>query len=182
MNSTQCGSGSGSRVSIALKVKFVNFLIFFSNCCLFKHFNIDGSGDTAFFNNSIWLKCFWFGLEILRLVYKKHFWKYWIVSILFDHLSSRKVPLSLIIVENSIQKIVCKGYQKNRNYALISKRCKTQVLGKRAQKFYRKTDFLCTCLKSARPKEMRIHADPNPDPYQNTVSPPPPPHGLKKTA
>jgi hypothetical protein len=63
--------------------------------------------------------CFWFGLEILRLVYKKHFWKYWTVSILFDLLSSRKVPLSLIIVENSIQKIVCKGYQKKRNYALI---------------------------------------------------------------
>ncbi len=93
--------------------------------------------------------------------------------------------MSLIIVENSIQKIVCKGYQKNRNYALISKRCKTHVLGKRAQKFYRKTDFLGTYLKSARPKEMRIHADPNPDPnpdpYQNTVSPPPA-HGLKKTA
>ena len=28
--------------------------------------------------------CFWFGLEILRLVYKKCFLKYWTVSILFD--------------------------------------------------------------------------------------------------
>ncbi len=35
--------------------------------------------------------CFWFCLEILRLVYKKkNFLKYWSVSILFDLLSSEK--------------------------------------------------------------------------------------------
>jgi hypothetical protein len=34
--------------------------------------------------------CFWFGLEILRLVYKKVFLKYWTVSILFDLLSFEK--------------------------------------------------------------------------------------------
>ncbi len=34
--------------------------------------------------------CFWFGLEILRLVYKKVFLKYWTVSILFDLLSFKK--------------------------------------------------------------------------------------------
>ncbi len=28
--------------------------------------------------------CFWFGLEILRLIIKKRFLKYWTVSILFD--------------------------------------------------------------------------------------------------
>jgi hypothetical protein len=39
--------------------------------------------------------CFWFGLEILRLVYKKAFFKYLTVSILFDLLSSKKVALPL---------------------------------------------------------------------------------------
>ncbi len=34
--------------------------------------------------------CFWFGLEILRLVYKKCFLKYWTVSIIFDLLSLEK--------------------------------------------------------------------------------------------
>ncbi len=39
-----------------------------------------------FFRDSICFMCFWFGLEILRLVYKK----YWTVSILYDLLSSEK--------------------------------------------------------------------------------------------
>jgi hypothetical protein len=43
-----------------------------------------------FFINSICFMCFWFGLEILRLVYKKCFLKYWTVSILFDLLSFDK--------------------------------------------------------------------------------------------
>ncbi len=43
-----------------------------------------------FLRNSICFMCFWFGLEILRLVYKKLFLKYWMVSILFDLLSSEK--------------------------------------------------------------------------------------------
>ncbi len=34
--------------------------------------------------------CFWFGLEILRLVYKKVFFEYWTVSISFDLLSFEK--------------------------------------------------------------------------------------------
>ncbi len=36
--------------------------------------------------------CFWYGLEILKLVYKKAFFemRYWTVSILFDLLSSEK--------------------------------------------------------------------------------------------
>ncbi len=43
-----------------------------------------------FFWNSICFMCFWFGLEILRLVLKKVFFEIWIVSILFDLLSSEK--------------------------------------------------------------------------------------------
>ncbi len=43
-----------------------------------------------FFRNPICFMCFWFGLEILRLVYRKGYLKYWMVSILFDLLSSKK--------------------------------------------------------------------------------------------
>ncbi len=50
---------------------------------------------------------FWFGLEILRLVYKKRFFNIELFSILFD----------LFFFE-----ILCKGYQKKRNFALISKK------------------------------------------------------------
>ncbi len=43
-----------------------------------------------YFRNSICFMCFWFGLEILRLVYKKVFFENWTVSILFDLLSFEK--------------------------------------------------------------------------------------------
>ncbi len=44
-----------------------------------------------FFRNSICFMCFWFGLEIIRLVYKKKCClKYWKVSILFYLLSFEK--------------------------------------------------------------------------------------------
>ncbi len=44
--------------------------------------------------------CFWFGIEILRQVYEKCFFKYCKVSILFDLLSSEKKFL-----QNSPQRI-----------------------------------------------------------------------------
>jgi hypothetical protein len=56
--------------------------------------------------------CFWFGIEILRLVYKK-------------------VALPLIRVEKKFFKTGRKGYQKKRNLALISKMCKSLKFGKR---------------------------------------------------
>ncbi len=46
-----------------------------------------GSSDFPRSHCFMW---FWFGLEILRLVYKKAFFKYWAVSILFDLLTSQK--------------------------------------------------------------------------------------------
>jgi hypothetical protein len=76
----------------------------------------------------------WFGLDILRLVNKKAFFKILNGSILFDLLSSRKITtakLSTIDINRS-------------DFALISKRCRTLVLSKRGQKLYRKTDFLGT--------------------------------------
>ncbi len=46
--------------------------------------------------------CVWFGLEILRLVYKKHVLKYWTVSTLFDLLSSKKSSTAPIRVEKTV--------------------------------------------------------------------------------
>ncbi len=46
--------------------------------------NLDHSAiGTSDFPWSLYLMWFWFGLEILRLVYKTVFLKYWMVSILF---------------------------------------------------------------------------------------------------
>ncbi len=53
--------------------------------------------------------CFWFDLEILWLVYKKFFFKYRTVSILFDLLTSKK---SSTTPNKTWKKLVCTGYQK----------------------------------------------------------------------
>jgi hypothetical protein len=68
-----------------------------------------GSSD---FPRSLCFMWFWFGLEILRLVYEKRFLKYWTVSILFDlFLTSEKTALSLIRVEKkNYLEIGRKGY------------------------------------------------------------------------
>ncbi len=50
-----------------------------------------GSSDFDFLKKFNMLHVFWFGLEILRLVYKKTFIEILNVSILFDLLSSRKI-------------------------------------------------------------------------------------------
>ncbi len=55
-----------------------------------------GSSD---FPRSLSFMWFLFRLEILRPVYKKCFKKYWMVSILFDLLTSKKTAPSLIQVE-----------------------------------------------------------------------------------
>jgi hypothetical protein len=57
-----------------------------------------GSSD---FPRSLCFMWFWFGLEILRPVYKKRFFKYWSVSILFELLTFKKTTPSLIrVVKN----------------------------------------------------------------------------------
>jgi hypothetical protein len=86
--------------------------------------------------------CFWFGLEILRLVYKKAFFKYLTVSILFDLLSSKKSSTAPEKSKKKFFKIVPKGYQNKQNFALISKMCRNLEFSKREKFFfYRKTDF-----------------------------------------
>ncbi len=48
------------------------------------------------FPRSLCFMCICFGLEILRLVLKKRFFKYWKVTILFDLFTSKKIAPSLI--------------------------------------------------------------------------------------
>jgi hypothetical protein len=83
------------------------------------------------------LHVFLFGLEILRLVYKKAFFLYCTVSILFDLLSSKKSNTTFIKdEEKNFFQIVRKGYQRKRNFALISKMCRSPEFGKREKKFF----------------------------------------------
>ncbi len=68
------------------------------------------------------LHVFWFGLEILRLVYKKCFLKYCTVSILFDLLSSEKSSTAPYKSWKKLFKIVHKGYQRS-GISLWFKKC-----------------------------------------------------------
>jgi hypothetical protein len=50
----------------------------------------------------------------------------------------------LIRVEKNFFEIGCAGYQKKRNFVLISKMGRNLEFGKREKIFYRKTEFLGT--------------------------------------
>jgi hypothetical protein len=61
---------------------------------------------------------FWFGLEILRLAYKKVFFK--ILNSFYQLFTSKKIAPTLIKVEKKISsKLGAKGYQKKQNFTLI---------------------------------------------------------------
>jgi hypothetical protein len=78
--------------------------------------------------------CFWFGLEILRLVYKKVFFDilngFYLIFFLTFY-PSKKVTLPLIRVEKNFFKIGRAGYQKKRNFVLISKMSRVWQKGKK---------------------------------------------------
>jgi hypothetical protein len=75
---------------------------------------------------------FWFGLEILRLVYNKAFIKICIERFLayLTFYPLKKVAPPLI----NFFKIVRKGYQKKRNFALISEMYRSLKFSKRGSK------------------------------------------------
>jgi hypothetical protein len=50
----------------------------------------------------------------------------------------KKVAPPLLRVEKNFFKIICKGYQKKQNFALISKMCRSLEFGKRETKFLQK--------------------------------------------
>ncbi len=96
----------------------------------------------TFFRNSLCFMCLWFGLEILRLVFKKAFFK--ILNVFLSYLTfnpPKKVALPLIRVEKKFFKIVRKGYQKKRNFVLISKMCRSVEVNKRGKFFSEKLIF-----------------------------------------
>ncbi len=90
-------------------------------------------GIWHFFRNSICFMCFWFGLEILRLVYKKRFFEILNGFYLIWPIILRKKELK----ENFLE-IGRTGYQKKRNFALISKMCRSLKFGKRGKKLLMK--------------------------------------------
>ncbi len=88
--------------------------------------------------------CFWFGLEILRQVYKKCYLKYWMISTYITFYPSKKVAPPLIGVEKKfLQNWACR-VSKEGEFALISKMCRSLEFGKREKNFYRKTEFFGT--------------------------------------
>ncbi len=94
-----------------------------------------------FVRNSICFMCFWFGLEILRLVYKNRFLKYWMASILFDLLSSEK---SSTAPHKSWKKISSKlGIQGIKRSGILHwfQKCEEVLCSAKGKKIYRKTEF-----------------------------------------
>jgi hypothetical protein len=107
-----------------------------------------GSSDfDIFFGNSICIKCFWFGLEILRLVYKKVFFEILIGFYLIWHFILRKNSIAPYKSWKKISSqlgVHCTGYQKKGNFAPISKMCRSRSLAKGKKKFYWKTEIFGT--------------------------------------
>ncbi len=97
-----------------------------------------------FFRNSMCFMCFLFGLEILRLFYKKRFLKYWTVSILFNLLSSEKSSASHYkSCEKISLKLGVQGIKRSGILRWFQKCAEVSSLAK-GEKFYRKTEFLET--------------------------------------
>ncbi len=88
-----------------------------------------GSSD---FPRSLCFMWFWFGLEILRLVYKKAFFKILIGFYLIWAFNFQKKIKEL---NKNFFKIGHAGYQKKRNFVLISKMCRT-LASRSSQRFF----------------------------------------------
>jgi hypothetical protein len=97
-----------------------------------------GSSDLAFFRNSICFMCFWFGLEkILRIVYKKVFLELLnSFYLIWPFILRKKQRRPLKELKNFFFEIGRAGYQKKRNFALISKMCRSLEFGKREKKIF----------------------------------------------
>jgi hypothetical protein len=86
--------------------------------------------------------CFWFGLEILRPIYKRCFLKYGMVSILFDRLSSEKRRDALLRVEKKFLQNWAYRVSKEAEFCAYFK--SVQKVWQMGKIFYRKTEFLGT--------------------------------------
>ena len=98
-----------------------------------------GSSD---FPRSLCFVWFWFNLEILRLVYKKAFFKILIGFYLIWTLNFQKnstIPYKSW--KKNFFEIGRAGYQKKRNFALIAKMCRTLASRSSQRFFLRKTIF-----------------------------------------
>ncbi len=97
-----------------------------------------------FFRNSICLMCFWFALEILRLVYKKCFLKYWTVLSYLTFYPPKKVALPLIRVEKNFLQSWTYRVSKEAEFCADFKNVQKSQVWQKGKKIYRKTEFLRT--------------------------------------
>ncbi len=105
-------------------------------CCV--HCTV-GSSD---FPRSLCFMWFWFGLEILRLVYKKAFFKILIGFYLiwaFNFQKNSTVPYKSW--KKFLRNLPCR-VSKKRNFALISKMCRT-LASRSSQRFILRKMFFC---------------------------------------
>ncbi len=98
-----------------------------------------------FFINSICTKWFWFGLEILRLVYKGIFFKYWMVM-LFCLLSSKTCSTAPFRVKKIILWNCPQGYRKKRNFPADFKKVHNSCVKKCPKIFPQNSVFLVKFL------------------------------------
>jgi hypothetical protein len=89
--------------------------------------------------------CFWFGIEILRLVYKKVFLKYWTVSILFDLSSLEKSsPNPHKMWKKISSKLGVQGIKRSGILHWFKKSAEVTSLAKGKTFFSRKTEYFGT--------------------------------------
>jgi hypothetical protein len=99
-----------------------------------------GSSD---FPRSLCFMWFWFGLEILRLVYQKAFFE--ILNgfyLIWAFILRKKQHPPLKELKKNFFEIGRAGYQKKRNFALISKMCRS-LESRSSQKFFLRKTIFC---------------------------------------
>ncbi len=104
-----------------------------------------GSSD---FLRSLCFVWFWFGLKILRLVYKKAFFKTLNGSILFDFLTSKKIASSLIrVFKKYSSKLDAKGIE--RSWILLwFQKCVKLFHSRNSQRFFLRKTLFAISLKN----------------------------------
>ncbi len=109
-------------------------------CC--KRLSLYGVGSSDF-PRSLCFMWFWFGLETLRLVYKKAFFKILNgFSLIWPFNFQKNSTVHYTVrVEKNFYKIGRKGYQKKQNFALISKMSRNLASRSSQRFFLRKTIF-----------------------------------------
>ena len=106
-----------------------------------------------FFRNSICFLCFWFGLEILRLVKKKCFLKYWSD---WSYLTLHPSKKTLTRVEKKFLRNWACRVSKEAEFCTDSKMCRT-LASRSSQRFFLRKPIFCKIFQV--PKNLLFSKD-----------------------